>query len=230
MATFLDAVNRVLRTNHIIKGDDDNITDFDSTQHAADIEIAQIAIQQELSGLAGAQLLDYEKDASTVSLVTGTRTYALASDFVRFFGRNPSFYDSVLNTRYYELKGGLDQLRDTDYKYDTTQGSIIGWYWEPGTSNQVGFYNVPGSSLNARSLSYDYEKSVMVEDSTDTMPFNTTEAYYAFTDCASRRFRQIDGTLDVMLKQDGAYLDAKARLADLLSPTNPPNKYGRRYG
>ena len=45
---FIAAVNRVMRINTIIKGDDDNITTFSDTQHAASISLAQISIQDEL--------------------------------------------------------------------------------------------------------------------------------------------------------------------------------------
>lgn len=230
MATFIDAVNRVMRINHIIKGDDDNITTFADTQHAADIEIAQIAIQQELTDLVANKLLGYEKASSSISLVTGTRTYALANDFVRFYGTNPSFYDSTDNDRIYELKGGLDKLRDIDYDYDTSQGSPTAWYWEPASTNQIGLYYIPSSEYNGRSLTYEYEKSVMVTDTTDTMPFLTTEAYYAFADCAARRFKQVDGSFPGMLSQDGSWLDARSRLNDLLALTNRPRKYGRKHG
>ena len=46
---FVGAVNRLLRLNAIITGDDDNITTFSDTQHAAAISLAQIAIQDELA-------------------------------------------------------------------------------------------------------------------------------------------------------------------------------------
>ena len=230
MATFVDAVNRVFRINHIIKGDDDNITSFGDTQHAADIELAQLAIQSEITDLVANQIIGYEKASDTVTLSTGTRTYALASDFVRFYGSNPSFYDSTQNVRIYELKGGLDKLRDADYLYATNQGTPQWWYWEPGSTYKVGFYNVPDSSYNSRSLSYDYEKSVLVTNTTDTMPFVTTEAYYAFCDCAARRFKQFDQSLPIPLEQDGMWKDARARLQAILKPTNPSNKYGRKHG
>jgi hypothetical protein len=228
--TFLDAVNRILRINHIIKGDDDNITSFGDDQHAADIEIAQLAVQSELSDLVSNKLVDNEKASGTVTLATGTRTYSLATDFVRFYGTNASFFDSTDNTRIYELKGGLDKLRDMDFQYDTNQGSPDSWYWEPGTSHKVGFYSVPDSTYSGRSLQYDYEKSIMIENATDDVPFNRTEVYYAFCDCAARRFKQIDNTLAVPLNQDGMWLDARSRLMDLHRTTNPPKYYGRRHG
>jgi len=120
MSTFIDGVNRVLRINTIIQGDDDDITTFSDTQHASDISLCQIAIQSELTSLIADRLISYEKDSATITLLTGTRTYALDSGFIRFYGKNPSFYDSTENVRIYEYQGGEDSLRDTDYQYQTT--------------------------------------------------------------------------------------------------------------
>ena len=129
MATFLTGLNRLMRINGIIAGDDNDITTFSDTQHAADIELAQIAIQDELSYLVSDQLIPYEKTSDTITLLTGTRSYSLAADFVRFYGTNASFYDSTDNVMIYELNGGEDNLRDLDYQYKTTTGTPSFWYW-----------------------------------------------------------------------------------------------------
>jgi len=227
---FLTGLNRLLRTVQIISGDDDDITTFSDTQHAADIELAQIAIQDELATLVAEKFLDYEKATDTISLVTGTRTYALASDFIRFYGTNPSFYDSTDNVRLYEYHGGEDLLRDADLKYDTTQGGPWAWYWDSTTSKQVAFYAVPQSSYNGRSLSYDYEKSVSVTASTDTLPFHNDEAAQAFVSCAARRFKVMDESLLVpALEQDAIYVSAKSRLVSFLGNRNQSGTYGRSY-
>lgn len=230
MATFIDGVNRLLRIQQIIRGDDDSITTFSDNQHSADIQMAQISIQDELTDLVSERLISYEKTNSTISLVTSTRTYALASDFVRFYGTHPSFYDSVDNVRSYEFKGGEDALKDIDYQYKTTEGSPTFWYWNDTTTKQVAFYSVPNSVYNGRSLSYDYEKSVAVTNSTDTLPFITTEEYQSFISMAARRFffyksLQSEG----LLTQDAGYNNAKSRLYNLMRPTNLPKYYGHVY-
>lgn len=230
MATFLDGVNRLLRIATIIRGDDDAITTFSDTQHSADIQLAQIAIQSEITEVVSDQLLPYEKTSGTITLTTSTRTYALASDFIRFYGAYPSFYDSTDKRRIYAYKGGDDRLRDIDYDYKTTTGTPSYWYWENTTTKQVAFYNVPDSNYNNRSLTYDYEKSVMVSNATDTLPFHNNEEYYAFIDMAHRRFefirnKQPQGDL----LRDATYTNAKARLANLLRPTNPKQSYGKVY-
>lgn len=227
---FLTGVNRLLRTNQIIGGDDDDITTFDDTQHAADIELAQIAIQDELVDLVADRLIPYEKTSATISLVTGTRTYALETNFVRFYGSNPSFYDATDNVRIYEFPGGEDNLKDLDYQYKTVTGTPSYWYWHNTTTKQVAFYYAPTSEYNGRSLAYDYEKSVMVTGSTDTLPFINDEEAQAFISCAARRFKFMDESLNLpKLEDDATYNSAKARLYSLLRHTNPVGYYGRSY-
>lgn len=229
-ASFIDAVNRLLRISQIIRGDDDDITTFSDTQHAANISLAQIAIQDEIGEIVAERLIPYEKASGTVTLASGTRTYALASDFIRFYGSNPSFYDATDNNRIYEYAGGEDILRDVDFSYKTNTGAPNWWYWSDTNSKQVGFYSVPNSTYDTRSLQYDYEKSVMVENSTDVLPFHNNEEFYAFTQAAARRFdfmrsQQPQG----LLMQDATYNSAKARLYALLRPTAPSKFYGHGY-
>lgn len=230
MATFVDGVNRLLRINQIIKGDDDNIADFTDTQHAASISLAQIAIQDELSEIVSERLIPYEKASATISLVTSTRTYALETNFVRFYGSHPSFYDSTDNVRIYEYKGGEDALRDHDYQHKTTEGAPSFWYWHNTTTKQVAFYSVPNSTYNSRSLQYDYEKSVMVSAYSDTLPFINNEEYFAFIQAAARRFNFMRMEKPQgLLSEDATYNNAKARLYAFLRETNPGKYYGYGY-
>lgn len=229
MATFIDGVNRLLRINNVIKGDDDNITTFSDTQHASDISLAQIAVQDELGEIVSERLIPYEKGSNTISLVAGTRTYALQSDFIRFYGV-ASFYDSTNNNRIYQWPGGEVALMNQDFQYQTNQGAPSWFYWVETTAKTVGFYNVPNSTYDGRSLSYDYEKSVMVSNSTDTLPFVTTEEYHAFIQMAARRFRFMLLDKDQgLLTEDPTYNNAKARLYAFLRFDNPPKNYGFTY-
>lgn len=227
---FISGVNRLFRINGIIKGDDDTITTFADTQHAADIELAKIAIQDELAEVVSDQLLGYEKDSDTITLLTATRTYALQTDFVRFYGEHASFYDSTNNTRIYEYPLGEDKLRDVDFNYKTNTGNPTYWYWHDTTTKQVAFYPVPDSTYNNRSLDYDFEKSVMVTNSSDTLPFINNEEAFAFISMAARRFRFMLAEQELgLLPQDPTYANAKARLANFVKPTNLRHRYGRSY-
>jgi len=228
---FITGVNRLLRINQIIKGDDDDMADFTDTQHAADSELAQIAIQSELTLLIAGKLIPYEKTSSTLAMVDGTRIYALPSDFIRFYGKRPQFYDSVTNTKIWEYVGGEDALRDHDYTYKTATGNPWAWYWDDTTTKRVGFYSVPNASYNGRSFYFDYEKSVAVTLYNDTLPFHNDEEAQAFISCAARRFKVLDKSLQITkLSEDPEYSDSMAALLALMIPTNPSNGYGRSYG
>jgi len=226
---FLAAVNRLLRIEHIIQGDDDDITSFGDSQHAADTSLAQIAIQDEIIELTSERLIDYEHTTGTITLVASQRSYSLANDFVRFFGK-PSFLDTVQNSRIWEYVGGEKSLMLHDYQYKTITGSPNFWYWDSTTTKKVAFWNVPDSSFDQRSLSYDYEKSVLVSDTTDTIPFHNNEEAYTFVDMAARRFNfMINKKERGLLTQDSTYSNAKSRLYQLIKPTDAKQYYGKRY-
>lgn len=229
MATFVDSVNRVLRINGIIRGGDDDITTFGDTQHASDISLSQIAIQDEIAEIVSERLVPYEKTSGTITLLTSTRSYALAAGFIRFFGI-ASFYDATDGTRIYEYKGGEELLQHYDLLYKTTEGAPNYWYWDNTTTKKIAFYNVPNSTYNNRSLAYDYEASVMVSNSSDTMPFHNNEEHYSFVSMAARRFFFMKSDKDLgLLVEDAAYNNAKSRLYAFLRHDNPSSYYGYSY-
>ena len=154
----------------------------------------------------------------------------MASDFVRFFGI-PSFYDATAGLRIYEWQGGEEVLQHQDLLYKTTEGAPNFWYWDNTTTKKAAFYNVPNSAYNNRSLAYDYEKSVLVSNATDTMPFHNNEENYSFSSMAARRFFFMKSNQDLgLLTADATYNNAKSRLYALLRHDNPSKFYGNTYG
>lgn len=228
MADFITGLNRLFRDENIIAHDDDDITTFGDTQHAADINRGKAAIQNELSEIVSERLIPYEKTSATITLLTNTRVYALESDFVRFFGI-ASFYDSTDNIRIFEHPGGEALLQQQDFQYKTVQSSPNSWYWDNTTTKKVGFYSVPNSTYNNRSLDYDYEKSVMVTNTIDTLPFHNDEEYFAFISMAARRFHFKLPGIEGNHLEDPEYLNAKSRLYQFLRPANPSKSYGYTY-
>lgn len=228
---FIDCVNRILRINGLIRGDTDPLTTFADTNHASTSQIAQIAVQTELTELSSRGELPYQhKETGSITLATGTRTYNLASDFIQLWGSAPFFYDSTSNYQIPPYPGGEEQLRSDIPTYRTDPGYPMYWYFELGTGQQVSFYAVPDSSLNGRALSYDYSASVNVSNATDTLPFATTEQAYAFTEMAGRRFKFLfEGKVDIPMDQDPVYREARSRLFALLKWRQPSRAYGRRY-
>lgn len=230
--TFLECINRILRTCAILRGDTDPITTFSDVQHNASLNLAIVATQNELTRLIADRLIPAERQTSgVVTLVASTRTYALASDFLRFYGF-PHFYDSSANRQIYEWPGGLEALQIEIYTYATDTGDPNWWYWEPTSTKKVGFFQVPQSG---GSLAYEYEGSVLVDAVADTMPFHNDEENYMFVDMASRRFKfmweDVKNELDIqgVLEKDTTYRSSKAMLISLIKGKKPVRSYGNQY-
>lgn len=229
--TFLSAVNRMLQLNGLIRGDTDTLTAFTDTNHASTSAIAQIAVQTEITELSSKGLLPYQhQTGGSISLVSGTRTYSFAADFIQLYGENPFFYDSTQNYQIFEYPGGEEQLRQDILTYRTQSGAPLFFYRERSTTSQVSFFPVPDSSVNGRAITYDYEGSVNVSASSDVIPLYTTDQQYAFVDMASRRFKFLyEGKTDVDVERDNVYRAARSRLYSLLKVRQPSRSYGKVY-
>ena len=226
--TFLEAINRVLRTTGIIKGDDDNILTFTDVQHNATLNLAQIAIQNELNSLVADVLIPYERATDTITTVAGTRTYSLDPTFVRFWG-TPLLYNSADNRQMYEYDE--DQLRLEIYTYKTAQSTPIYWYFAGvtvgGSTQQIGFYPVPDG---ADSWDYEYEKTLSLTSAVDVLPFPTEQQAQVFCTLAARHFLILfEEQPDKTLIADAIYQTQKSVLYSLIAGTNAPRYYGSTY-
>jgi hypothetical protein len=223
---FLSAVNRVLRSNNIIRGDDDDITTFNDVQHNATLNLAIIAIQDELNDLVSDRLVDYEFATGTITTSASASTYSLAPDFIQFFGI-PKF---TTGSRFIvEYPGGLKALEIDNINYATQTGSPTWWYFKHAATKQVAFYPTPDA---AETLTYSYEKDVSVDDSTDNLPFHNEMEAQAFCSTASRRFKFLfedAQNVDAVLANDASYQTGKSRLVRLMKGRNPHGTYGYSY-
>lgn len=226
--TFLDAVNRILRTTGIIKGDDDNIVTFSDVQHNATLNLAQIAIQSELNSLVADAMIPYERDSKTIVTAIGTRVYDLDPSFVRFYG-TPLLYNATANRQLY----GYDEnrLRQEIFNYQTAaNGSPIYWYFVGGATKKIAFYPTPNA---VETWSYELEKTAGVTSSGDVLPFQTEQEAQVFCNLAAQHFRVLfeekpERTLS-KLADDPLYKSEKATLFSLIAGVNPAGFYGKRY-
>ena len=231
MSTFIDGVNQVLRRNGIIRGDDDPLTTFTDTTHNATSQMAQIAINDELSSLISDNLLNYQHKTSTVTLVTSQRSYSLATDFISLWGNTPFFYYSTNNLEIYEYPGGEEALRLFFYDYLTALGSPNYWYLEKTTSKKVSFFQVPNSDWNGKVFNYDYNADVNVVNSTDTLPFNNADEFNTFCGLAAIRFKYIfqEELRTQNLDDDPQYKKYRSTFLKLTRGKSLTNKYGSVY-
>ena len=235
--TFLEAVNRILRLEGVIQGDDDDLTSFSDTQHAATSSLAQIAVQAQIADLMSDAIIPYERKSATITTSASTRTYSLASDFQNIEERFMDEEDgsgNVQGTRLIHYLGGEAQLRRNDMKYRETSGTPINFYFPGGTSKTVAMYPVPTAAIVYR---YYYEADVSVSVTTDTIPFVTTTEAETFVRMAARHFKYLkaspqvrEGLFPQGVEKDQVILAAKASLIGLLNPLPRHRRYGKRYG
>jgi hypothetical protein len=225
--TFIDAVNRVLDANGVLAGDTEEITTFADLQHKGTSRIARQAIQNELSSLIADSVLPYERDLTgSITTAAGTRTYSLATNFVRFLGI-PSLYDSTSNVLLFEYPGGEDSLRQAHPDYQTAQSTPLYWYFERTTTKKIAFWYVPNA---VKTYTYPFEVSVYVSSATDTMPFHNDMESHTFCRMASQRYKfMIEGKDISALIADPEHMAAKAVLADLVIGKNPSRSWAPVY-
>jgi hypothetical protein len=225
--SFLDAVNRILVANGIIRGDTDEVSGFSDLQHGATVKIAKIAVQDELTELVSDTLLPSERDATgSITTVSGTRSYALPSNFIRFFGL-PQLYESTSNRAYYEFPGGEEKLAYIHPDYRTAQSSPIYWYIDLTTSKKIGFWYVPS---DAKTYTFSYEADPSVENAVDLLPFHNDMESHAFCRLASRRFKFLyEGMDPALLAGDPEHARARSTLAGLMVGKNPPRHWAPVY-
>jgi hypothetical protein len=217
----------------MISGDTDVPVTFSDTQHNASMNVAIIAVQDELTYLIADRLIPSErKTTGAITTSAGQRTYTLASDFIRFYGNPAKLYNSTQNRMIYEYPGGLDVLSNDIFNYASQPGSPNWWYFEPTTTDKIGLFQVPNAIEN---WTYDYEGSVLVTNASDTLPFHAVEQDNMFTLMAARRFKfmfeDVGGKADVqaILDLDSSYRSSKAALINLIKGKNPSRYYASHY-
>lgn len=211
--TFLDAVNRILRSARIIGGDDEDLTSFTETQHKTSLEIAKIAVQDEMNELYSVFGLPYERASGTIVTVSGTRTYSLPSDFVRMWG-DGWIYDGT--NRVYPRSE--EEVAEYDWNYLTNTGTPLFWYFADGINRKMGLYPVPDSAIT---YTLQYEKELSLLNANDTLPFETNSQANAFTGMATERFKAVFDNELFAGENNPNYVRYRATLMQLIAGKNP---------
>ena len=233
--TFLEAVNRVLRLEGVIMGDDDALASFADSQHAATSTMAQLSIQAQLADLIADGFIPFEDSSATITTVASTRTYTLATDFLRmqenFLEQESS--GSASGTRVGLYPGGEKQLRKDDATYREITSLPIYFYPVGGTTKKLALYPVPNSVLTYR---YYYEADVSVSVTSSTVPFASEIECQTFVRMAARHFKYLKASATTReqlfpqgVEKDPVILHCRSTLMELMNPLPVRAKYGRRY-
>jgi len=227
--TFLQAVNRMLRLATLMQWDDDDITSFSQTQHGATITLARQALQHVTNDLISDRFLFPEDAQDTITTEASAPNYALASDFVRFKDKRPWFFQTdsnIPNSQFLsEYPGGEAKLKKQVSKYETQTGTPQWYYFTD--DQEVGIYPVPDAVLVYR---YEYQKDVMPENESDSLPVQSEQMAYAYVDMATRLFSFLFAQQPLEgFTEDVIYMRAKSALMALQVKEPPSNRYGFSY-
>ena len=214
----------------MMQWDDDDITSFSQTQFGATISLSRQAIQHVTNDLIADRFLFPEDAQSTITTVANTQKYAIATDFVRFKDKKPWFFQTdsgIPNSQFLsEYSGGEAALKKQVPKYATQTGTPQWYYFTD--DQEVGIYPVPGAVLVYQ---YEYQKDVMPENESDSLPVESNQMGYAYVDMAARIFTFLFTSQPIEgIQTDVVYLRAKAALMALNVKAPPSNRYGFRYG
>lgn len=234
--TFLEAVNRILRLEGVIRGDDDDLLSFAESQHAATVSLAQLAVQAQLTELVADDYIPYEEKTATFASVNGTRTYGLAADFQQFqeiFFEELDDASEASGTRVVLYPGDERQLKRDFARYREDPGRPIYWYRTGGTAKTVGLFPVPD---DARTYRYYYEADVSVTNASDTLPFVMETEAQCFVEMAARHFKYLKASAAVReqlfprgIEMDPVIVSKRATLMALLRGIPKKNYWGKRY-
>lgn len=168
MKTLLDGVNEVLKRVNVIAGDANALSDLvdSSRQHTIDISVQ--VINEGMDELYSLSHIDLPKGQAegTITLVAGTREYALASNLVTLIW---PLRDKDNSQYIWEFGGGYNALLDLDIEQDDTGLPI--WGAINPVTGYMHFDRSPTSVDAGRVYTYQYEKDLAVSVASDAFPF-----------------------------------------------------------
>lgn len=167
--TLLDGVNEILKRVNVIAGDAAVLTTLTDSARQHPIDIAVQVINEGIDELYSVsnRPIPKEQAESTITLVTGTRKYSLASDLLQL--RFPLI--DKTNTQFiFEYNDGYNGLLMLDPEQNDTGQP----HW--GAISPVNGYlhldRAPTSNENGRVYTYQYDKNLALSAAADTVPFN----------------------------------------------------------
>ena len=167
--TLLNGINELFKRVNVIAGDAAALTTLTDSARQHPIDVSIQIINEGIDELYSyTQLgLPQQQAESTITLVTSTREYSLATDLIRLhfpiIDRTNAQYIS-------EFPGGYDKMLEWDI-YQNLTGLPMFACISP-INGKLRVEQAPDSTSNGRVYTYEYEKNLALSLATDTVPFN----------------------------------------------------------
>jgi hypothetical protein len=218
--TLLNAVNETLKRVNEIAGDAGLLTTLTDSarQHPVDIAV-QVVNEGVIDLYSVSQIAQPNEQAqSTITLVTSTRAYALASDLVAL--RWP-FIDKTNNQYLTEYPGGYNAMLVGDPEQDDT--GLPYYAAIRPTDGYLHLDRAPTSVENGRIYTYQYDKSLIMTAAASTVPF-TDEVFTMMVPVWTQLWkREMRNEFD-----DGLYMKNLGVASKLLTRVQPITSYSPR--
>lgn len=167
--SLLNCVNEILKRSGLIAGDSGLLTTLTDSARQPAIDQAIQVVNEGLEELYSQSniALPNEQAESSITLVAGTRAYALHANLVQL--RWP-FIDRTNNQYLYEYPGGYNALIIADPEQDDT-GQPFYAAIRP-TDGYIFLDRTPTSTENGKVYYYQYDKNLALSVAADTVPFS----------------------------------------------------------
>jgi hypothetical protein len=167
--SLLNCVNEILKRTAIIAGDSGLLTTLTDSARQVSIDAAVQVVNEGIVDLYTTCeiAMPNEQAAGTLTLVTGTRAYTLASDLVQI--RFPMI-DKTNNQYIYDFPGGYNAMLVADPEQDDTGLPMYGAF-RP-TDGLFFLDRAPTTVENGRIYTYQYDKNLALTAAASTVPFN----------------------------------------------------------
>lgn len=167
--TLLDGVNEVLKRNQEIAGDSGSLTTLTDSARQHYVDVAVQVWNEGIEELYSRTNLAFpnEQAENTITLVTGTRAYALQTDLVQM--RWPMI-DKTNNQYIFEYRGTYQDLLVLDPEQDDTGLPLVGVI-RP-TDGLLHLDRDPTAADNGKIYTYQYDKDVSLSVAASAMPFS----------------------------------------------------------
>lgn len=167
--TLLNGVNEVLKRVNAIAGDAGLLTTLTDTARQHPIDVAVQVINEGIDELYSAtgQPMPQVQAENSISLVTGTRSYALASNLIRL---HFPLIDKTNNQYIFRYPGGYNDMLLLDPEQDDT-GLPYFAAISPVNGN-LHLDRAPTSVENGKVYTYQFDKNLGLSAAADTLPFN----------------------------------------------------------
>jgi hypothetical protein len=222
--TLLNCVNEVFKRANLIQGDAAALTTLTDSARQHPIDVTIQVVNEGIDELYSASHVELptEQAEATITLVNGTRSYALASNLTKLIF---PLIDKTNTEFIAKFPGTYEDMLILDPEQDDTG---LAWWGIISPVNGQLFLNVTPTATEAgRIYTYQYEKDLSMSLATDTVPF-TDKVFRAMVPAWHQLYkREMKNEFDADLYQMS--IGRASRTMTEIDPRTTYSPRARRY-